>query len=71
MVEQEHVVLLTLSHEETVNLKDGVNFIVKSENEKYVIYKNPDDGELKACRNKCKHQGGTFVKDIEDSAEGW
>ncbi|XP_072042665.1 cytidine monophosphate-N-acetylneuraminic acid hydroxylase-like [Amphiura filiformis] len=69
MVEQYHVELLTLSHEETTNLKDGVNFITKSENEKYVVFKNPDDGELKACRNKCKHQGGTFIKDIEEEPE--
>ncbi|XP_072022929.1 cytidine monophosphate-N-acetylneuraminic acid hydroxylase-like [Amphiura filiformis] len=69
MVEQEHVVLLTFSHEETTSLKDGVNFITKSENEKYVVFNNPDDGELKACRNKCKHQGGTFIKDIEEAPE--
>ena len=71
MVEQEHVVLLTLSEEETKNLKDGINLITKSEDQKYIIFKDADKQELKVCRNKCKHQGGTFIKDIEDGPDTW
>ncbi|XP_049423384.1 cytidine monophosphate-N-acetylneuraminic acid hydroxylase [Epinephelus fuscoguttatus] len=30
----------------------------------YIIYKS--NNNLKACKNQCKHQGGLFIKDIED-----
>ncbi|XP_070533922.1 cytidine monophosphate-N-acetylneuraminic acid hydroxylase-like isoform X1 [Ptychodera flava] len=63
-MEQESVYVLKLSPEETEKLCRGVNLIRRAENESFVVFK--DDIEYKACRNKCKHQGGTFVKDIED-----
>nr|XP_054767685.1 cytidine monophosphate-N-acetylneuraminic acid hydroxylase-like [Lytechinus pictus] len=66
-MEQEQVTVLKLSPHETQGLRDGVNLINRSENEKYVIYREPGSDEFKACRNKCKHQGGTFIKDIEDA----
>ncbi|XP_071478607.1 cytidine monophosphate-N-acetylneuraminic acid hydroxylase-like [Diadema antillarum] len=68
-MEQEHVTVLKLPYEETLTLKDGVNLVNRSENEKYVIYKEPGKEEYRACRNKCKHQGGTFIKDIEDTGK--
>eukprot|EP00057_Strongylocentrotus_purpuratus_P017698 XP_011672172.1 PREDICTED: cytidine monophosphate-N-acetylneuraminic acid hydroxylase-like [Strongylocentrotus purpuratus] len=67
-MEQEQVTVLKLSVDETKGLKEGINLINRSENEKYVIYREPGSDEFKACRNKCKHQGGTFIKDIEDTA---
>ncbi|XP_077994815.1 cytidine monophosphate-N-acetylneuraminic acid hydroxylase-like [Glandiceps talaboti] len=64
---QEAVTALQLSKEETQALNTGVNLFVRGEEDKYVVFKGGSNIEsIKACRNKCKHQGGTFVKDIED-----
>ncbi|XP_071803282.1 cytidine monophosphate-N-acetylneuraminic acid hydroxylase isoform X1 [Asterias amurensis] len=75
-MEQEREIVFSLSPEETSELKNGVNLINRSEKEKFVIYKDPTAENTveepatshmyKACLNKCKHQGGTFIKDIED-----
>lgn len=47
------------------SLRDGVNFKKNSENSKcFIIYKSEES--LRACKNQCKHQGGLFIKDIED-----
>ena len=57
--------LLSLSPAETANLKEGINFFRnKTTGKDYIIYKAK--GHLKACKNLCKHQGGLFIKDIED-----
>lgn len=57
--------LLSLSPAETANLKEGINFFRnKTTGKEYIIYK--EKGHLKACKNLCKHQGGLFIKDIED-----
>lgn len=68
-MDQKEVQVLSLSREETDNLKDGVNLINVSENEKYVIFKEPGTENYRACLNKCKHQGGTFISDIEDASK--
>ncbi|XP_077994474.1 cytidine monophosphate-N-acetylneuraminic acid hydroxylase-like [Glandiceps talaboti] len=66
-MEQQSIAVLKLTEEETKRLKDGANLINKSEKDRFIIFKNGDDiDSYKACRNICKHQGGTFVKDIED-----
>ncbi|XP_019628544.1 PREDICTED: cytidine monophosphate-N-acetylneuraminic acid hydroxylase-like [Branchiostoma belcheri] len=69
-MEQRSVEVLKLSSEETAALKEGPNLICKEAGNSFIIYKNPKNPEepYKACRNICKHQGGTFVKDVEDSA---
>ena len=79
-MEQEREIVFSLSPEETSELKNGVNLISRSEKEKFVIYKDPTAENTveepatshmyKACLNKCKHQGGTFIKDIEDG-DNW
>uniref|UniRef100_A0A3Q3EQU1 Cytidine monophosphate-N-acetylneuraminic acid hydroxylase n=1 Tax=Labrus bergylta TaxID=56723 RepID=A0A3Q3EQU1_9LABR len=57
--------LLTLDAEAVASLKEGINFKKSQEDGKcYIIYKNNDG--LRACKNQCKHQGGLFIKDIED-----
>nr|XP_023692562.1 cytidine monophosphate-N-acetylneuraminic acid hydroxylase-like isoform X1 [Paramormyrops kingsleyae]XP_023692563.1 cytidine monophosphate-N-acetylneuraminic acid hydroxylase-like isoform X1 [Paramormyrops kingsleyae] len=57
--------ILSLTAEEVLALKKGINFKKNQEEGKcYIIYK--DDRGLRACRNQCKHQGGLFIKDIED-----
>ncbi|XP_013006864.1 cytidine monophosphate-N-acetylneuraminic acid hydroxylase isoform X1 [Cavia porcellus] len=57
--------LLCLSPVEVANLKEGINFFRnKSTGKDYILYKSK--GHLKACKNLCKHQGGLFIKDIED-----
>lgn len=57
--------LLSLSPAETANLNEGINFFRnKTTGKEYIIYK--EKGHLKACKNLCKHQGGLFMKDIED-----
>lgn len=57
--------ILSLTAEEVLALKKGINFKKNQEQGKcYIIYK--DDRGLRACRNQCKHQGGLFIKDIED-----
>ncbi|XP_033099034.1 cytidine monophosphate-N-acetylneuraminic acid hydroxylase-like [Anneissia japonica] len=66
-MEQTRVELMTLSREETSKLQEGVTLVNKSENEKYIIYRDSD--EFTACKNICKHQGGTFIKDIEDTSK--
>lgn len=45
-------------------LKVGVNFIV-IKGQRFLIYKG-QDGSLSACKNVCSHNGGVFVRDIED-----
>ncbi|XP_027803926.2 cytidine monophosphate-N-acetylneuraminic acid hydroxylase isoform X1 [Marmota flaviventris] len=58
-------VLLHLAPAEVANLKEGINFFRnKSTGKDYILYK--DQNHLKACKNLCKHQGGLFIKDIED-----
>ena len=79
-MEQHSEVIFKLTSEETSQLKEGVNIINRSEKEKFIIYKDPtaENTEeepatahmFKACLNRCKHQGGTFVKDIEDG-DNW
>ncbi|KAL6088444.1 hypothetical protein STEG23_031405, partial [Scotinomys teguina] len=57
--------LLSLSPAETANLREGINFFRnKTTGKEYILYKEKD--HLKACKNLCKHQGGLFMKDIED-----
>ncbi|XP_077994477.1 cytidine monophosphate-N-acetylneuraminic acid hydroxylase-like [Glandiceps talaboti] len=66
-MEQQTITVLTLTGEESKQLKTGVNIVDKSEKERFIIFKDGGDSDsYKACRNICKHQGGTFVKDIED-----
>ncbi|KAG8442308.1 hypothetical protein GDO86_011197 [Hymenochirus boettgeri] len=50
---------------EVQTLKEGINFLRNKDNgENFIIFK---DGEtLRACKNLCKHQGGTFITDIEE-----
>lgn len=58
-------ILLHLAPAEVANLKEGINFFRnKSTGKDYILYK--DQNHLKACKNLCKHQGGLFIKDIED-----
>nr|XP_040139594.1 cytidine monophosphate-N-acetylneuraminic acid hydroxylase [Ictidomys tridecemlineatus] len=58
-------VLLHLAPAEVASLKEGINFFRnKSTGKDYILYK--DQNHLKACKNLCKHQGGLFIKDIED-----
>ncbi|XP_035680899.1 cytidine monophosphate-N-acetylneuraminic acid hydroxylase-like [Branchiostoma floridae] len=67
-MEQKSVEVLRLTSSETAALKPGVNLICR-EADNFVIYKdpkNPKDDPYKACRNICKHQGGNFVRDVED-----
>ncbi|XP_073422245.1 cytidine monophosphate-N-acetylneuraminic acid hydroxylase-like isoform X2 [Dendrobates tinctorius] len=58
-------ILLHIAPVEVASLKDGINFLRNKDTGKnFIIFK---DGEaLRACKNVCKHQGGTFIKDIED-----
>ncbi|XP_061078379.1 cytidine monophosphate-N-acetylneuraminic acid hydroxylase [Conger conger] len=57
--------LFTLDPEAVLTLKHGINLKKNPADGKcYIIYK--DDNGLKACKNQCKHQGGLFIKDIED-----
>uniref|UniRef100_A0A3Q4GPH6 Cytidine monophosphate-N-acetylneuraminic acid hydroxylase n=1 Tax=Neolamprologus brichardi TaxID=32507 RepID=A0A3Q4GPH6_NEOBR len=65
MASQIAKVLLSLDAEAVGSLKEGVNFKKSPEDGKcYIIFKSSND--LKACKNQCKHQGGLFVKDVED-----
>uniref|UniRef100_A0A2K6GZS0 Cytidine monophosphate-N-acetylneuraminic acid hydroxylase n=1 Tax=Propithecus coquereli TaxID=379532 RepID=A0A2K6GZS0_PROCO len=58
-------ILLCLSPVEVANLKEGISFFRnKSTGKDYILYKNKC--HLRACKNMCKHQGGLFIKDIED-----
>lgn len=64
-IEQTAEILLCLSPVEVANLKEGINFFRnKSTGQDYILYKSKT--RLKACKNMCKHQGGLFIKDIED-----
>lgn len=65
MTSQSAKVVLCLDTHAVESLKDGVNFKKSAENSKcYIIYKSEEG--FKACKNQCKHQGGLFIKDIED-----
>ena len=65
MASQKAQVLLFLDAEAADSLQEGINFRRSAENGKsYIIYKSR--GVFKACKNQCKHQGGAFLKDIED-----
>ncbi len=65
MSSQRAVVVLSLDADAVGSLKEGVNFKKNAEDGRcYIIYKG--DNGLKACKNQCKHQGGLFIKDIED-----
>ncbi|KAL7883026.1 hypothetical protein SRHO_G00006840 [Serrasalmus rhombeus] len=55
---------LTLDAPNARNLKEGINFTKSPDGQCFVIYKH--QYTIKACRNQCKHQGGRFIKDIED-----
>uniref|UniRef100_A0A3B3ZNG0 Rieske domain-containing protein n=1 Tax=Periophthalmus magnuspinnatus TaxID=409849 RepID=A0A3B3ZNG0_9GOBI len=58
-------VVLTLDSEAVDSLKDGINFKKNPQDAKcYIIYKSEEG--YRACKNQCKHQGGLFIKDIED-----
>lgn len=64
-MEQSANTLLHITASEEANLKEGVNFLRNKESGKnFIVFKHED--ELRACKNLCKHQGGTFIKDIED-----
>ncbi|XP_030067996.1 LOW QUALITY PROTEIN: cytidine monophosphate-N-acetylneuraminic acid hydroxylase-like [Microcaecilia unicolor] len=64
-VEQSSLVLLNISASEVNNLKEGINFLRnKSDGKSYILYKYGET--MRACKNMCKHQGGLFIKDIED-----
>ncbi|XP_014904939.1 cytidine monophosphate-N-acetylneuraminic acid hydroxylase [Poecilia latipinna] len=65
MEAQTSKVVLSLNAKEVDSLKDGVSFKKNPEDGRcYIIYKS--SGGFKACKNQCKHQGGLFIKDIED-----
>ncbi len=62
--------VLRLEAKDVRALKDGINFKKNQENGKcYIIYKGKD--KIRACVNQCKHQGGLFIKDIEDMGGRW
>lgn len=64
-VEQTSNILLSLIPSEVAVLKEGINFLRnKADGKSYIVYK--DNDTLRACKNLCKHQGGLFMKDIED-----
>lgn len=65
MTSQTAKVLLSLDAEAAGSLSDGINFKKNREDGKcYIVYKTKDG--LRACKNQCKHQGGLFVRDMED-----
>ncbi|XP_053079191.1 cytidine monophosphate-N-acetylneuraminic acid hydroxylase isoform X3 [Acinonyx jubatus] len=64
-IEQTTEVLLCLSPGEAADLKEGINFLRNKKTGKdFILYKNKN--RVRACKNVCKHQGGLFIKDIED-----
>ncbi|KAK2858718.1 hypothetical protein Q5P01_003338 [Channa striata] len=65
MTSQKAKVVLTLDPEETRSLKDGINFKKSPQDNKCFIIHKSIEG-FRACKNQCKHQGGVFIKDIED-----
>ncbi|KAA0720598.1 Cytidine monophosphate-N-acetylneuraminic acid hydroxylase [Triplophysa tibetana] len=57
--------VLRLEASEVRELKYGINFKKNPEDGKcYIVFKDKD--KARACKNQCKHQGGLFIKDIED-----
>ncbi|CAH2284523.1 cytidine monophosphate-N-acetylneuraminic acid hydroxylase isoform X1 [Pelobates cultripes] len=64
-VEQTSQTLLHLTALEVESFKEGLNFLRNKENgTNFIIFKEGE--KMRACKNVCKHQGGTFIKDIED-----
>ncbi|XP_028335090.1 cytidine monophosphate-N-acetylneuraminic acid hydroxylase isoform X2 [Physeter macrocephalus] len=64
-IEQTTEILLCLSPAEVASVKEGINFVRnKSTGKDYILYKSKS--HMRACKNMCKHQGGLFIKDIED-----
>uniref|UniRef100_A0A8C8YFA9 Cytidine monophosphate-N-acetylneuraminic acid hydroxylase n=1 Tax=Panthera leo TaxID=9689 RepID=A0A8C8YFA9_PANLE len=64
-IEQTTEVLLCLSPGEAADLKEGINFLRNKKTGKdFILYKSKN--RVRACKNTCKHQGGLFIKDIED-----
>uniref|UniRef100_A0A668ABY4 Cytidine monophosphate-N-acetylneuraminic acid hydroxylase n=1 Tax=Myripristis murdjan TaxID=586833 RepID=A0A668ABY4_9TELE len=65
MASQGVKILMSLDAEAVSSLKEGINFKKNPDDGKcYIIYKSEDT--FRACKNQCKHQGGLFIKDIED-----
>ncbi|XP_073669915.1 cytidine monophosphate-N-acetylneuraminic acid hydroxylase-like isoform X2 [Paramisgurnus dabryanus] len=65
MTSQVTQTVLRLEASEVGELKGGINFKKNPKDGKcYIIYKDKD--KTRACKNQCKHQGGLFIKDIED-----
>lgn len=65
MTSQKAQAVLFLDAKAVDSLQEGINFKKSPENGKcFIIYKSRSG--LKACKNQCKHQGGLFIKDIED-----
>ncbi|KAM3859260.1 cytidine monophosphate-N-acetylneuraminic acid hydroxylase [Diretmus argenteus] len=65
MTSQGAKVVLSLDADTVSSLRHGINLQKSLEEGKcYIIYK--DEKGLKACKNQCKHQGGLFIKDMED-----
>lgn len=65
MTSQVSKTVLRLEAGDVRALKDGINLKKNHEDGKcYIIYKDKD--KIRACVNQCKHQGGLFIKDIED-----
>ncbi|XP_014448854.1 cytidine monophosphate-N-acetylneuraminic acid hydroxylase isoform X2 [Tupaia chinensis] len=63
--EQTAETLLRLTPAQVADLKEGLNFFRnKSTGRDFILYKS--DSRLRACRNRCKHQGGLFIRDMED-----
>lgn len=64
-MEQTVITLLHITASDVERLKEGINFLRNKETGKnFIVVKN---GEVfRACKNLCKHQGGTFIKDVED-----
>lgn len=70
MTSQVSRTVLRLEASAVRELKDGINFKKSPEDGKcYIIYK--DKNNARACKNQCKHQGGVFIKDIEDLDGRW
>lgn len=70
MSSQKAKTVLSLDAEAVGSLREGVNFKKNPDDHKcYIIYKG--ENGFKACKNQCKHQGGTFIKDIEDLDGRW
>lgn len=58
--------MVSLSHPKTcvyafklTDLQGDITFLGAGD---FIVYRNPDTGELHAIRNKCRHQGGRFLK---------